>query len=86
MSHGPLELDELASIISRSAGISVTGGELAGRPEATFTELEVDSLALLGIVGELERRFGVSLSPYAEKCPSPQELRDFVNSQITSGV
>ncbi len=86
MSDGPLTFDELASIITERAGIPVDGEELASDPAQSFADLNVDSLGLLGIVAELERRYGIPLGPEAEQCASPHELLNFVNAQITSGV
>ncbi|KWW98073.1 acyl carrier protein [Carbonactinospora thermoautotrophica] len=86
MSNGPLTFEELASVINSCAGVPVSGEELAGDPLRSFADLNVDSLGLLGIVAELERRYGIPLGTEAEQCASPHELLNFVNAQITSGV
>ncbi|MGM1059875.1 phosphopantetheine-binding protein [Saccharothrix sp. Mg75] len=49
---------DLAALISRCTGVAVTGDQLTdGR--ATFADLGVDSLGLMGVLAELKRHHGL---------------------------
>ena len=80
LTHG-----ELVLLIKTRAGITVDP-EAIGHPDATFDEFGVDSLALLGIVGELENRFGTAIAPGTEMSKTPQEFLDAVNTSVKSGA
>ena len=81
-----LTYDELAALLKSSAGVTVDASALAGRPEVPFTDYGLDSLGLLGIVGELENRYGASLPPDSERCRTPREFLNLVNSTLTAGA
>ncbi|WP_431681862.1 acyl carrier protein [Kitasatospora sp. KL5] len=84
MTHA-LTHDELAALIKGRAGISVDPVDLE-RPGATFEEFGVDSLALLGIVGELENKYALPITPGAEMSKTPQDFLDAVNASATTGA
>ena len=44
------------------------------------------TLALLGIVGELENRYSRPLPPDAERCKTPREFLDLVNDTLKAGA
>ncbi|MGR4879979.1 acyl carrier protein [Streptomyces sp. LARHCF249] len=77
-----LTMDELAALMHKGAGVTVDPADMAARPDADFEEWGLDSLGLLGIVGELENRSGRPLPPDADKCKSPREFLDLVNSAL----
>ncbi|OEJ21707.1 curamycin polyketide synthase [Streptomyces agglomeratus] len=77
---------ELAALMKSGAGITVDPLELAKRPDARFDEYGLDSLGLLGIVGELENRHGRPLPPEADQCKTPQQFLDLVNDSLMSGA
>ncbi|GAA2146527.1 hypothetical protein GCM10009760_36410 [Kitasatospora kazusensis] len=77
--------DDLALLIKTRAGITVEPGAI-GHPDATFDEFGVDSLALLGIVGELENRYGTPIAPGTEMAKTPQEFLDAVNTSVKTGA
>jgi minimal PKS acyl carrier protein len=81
-----LTLEELSTLMKKSAGVTVDPKVMAGRPNARFDEFGLDSLGLLGIVGELENRHGRSLPPDADKCKSPREFLDLVNNTLMTGA
>jgi minimal PKS acyl carrier protein len=81
-----LTFTELASLMKTSAGLTVDPAEMERRPEARFAEFGLDSLGLLGIVGELENRHGTPLPPDADQCKSPHAFVDLVNSSLTTGA
>lgn len=81
-----LTMDELAALMHKGAGVTVDPAAMAARPDADFEEWGLDSLGLLGIVGELENRNGRPMPPDAEKCKSPREFLDLVNSTLVSGA
>ncbi|MYT33954.1 MULTISPECIES: acyl carrier protein [unclassified Streptomyces] len=79
-----LTLDELATLMKSAAGLTVDPKEMADRPEATFAEYGLDSLGLLGIVGELENRYGRTLPPDAERARTPRDFLDLVNTDTVT--
>ncbi|MFG3253167.1 acyl carrier protein [Streptomyces sp. NPDC048172] len=79
-SEKPLTYEMLAEVIKTSAGVPLDPAGLEA-PEARFKDLGVDSLGLLGIVAELERRCGVTLGQDAEQAPSPHELVGIVRAE-----
>ncbi|MFF4580485.1 acyl carrier protein [Streptomyces sp. NPDC001389] len=80
-----LTMEELATLM-KSAGITVDPAELTSRPDARFDDYGLDSLGLLGIVGELENRRGRSLPTDADRCKSPREFVDLVNNSLMTGA
>ncbi|MFC8246612.1 acyl carrier protein [Streptomyces chartreusis] len=77
---------DLAALMKKGAGVSVDPGELESRADAPFGEFGLDSLGLLGIVGELENRHGRALPTDAERCKSPRAFLDLVNGALTTGA
>ncbi|GGX65406.1 acyl carrier protein [Streptomyces fructofermentans] len=77
---------ELATLMKQSAGVTVDPRELEQAPETPFASFGLDSLGLLGIVGELENRYSRPLPPDAERCKSPREFLDLVNSTLKAGA
>ncbi|MFF4319070.1 acyl carrier protein [Streptomyces sp. NPDC001568] len=80
-----LTMEELAALM-KTAGITVDPSEMANRPESRFDEYGLDSLGLLGIVGELENRRGRALPTDADRCKSPHEFLDLVNNSLMTGA
>ncbi|MEU4727621.1 MULTISPECIES: acyl carrier protein [unclassified Streptomyces] len=80
-----LTLEELA-VLMKTAGITVDPTELAQRPDRAFDEYGLDSLGLLGIVGELERAHGRALPADADRCKTPAEFLDLVNDSLMTGA
>ncbi|MFF1957512.1 acyl carrier protein [Streptomyces sp. NPDC058220] len=81
-----LTFEELATLMKKSAGLTVDPNEMERRPEARFDDFGLDSLGLLGIVGELENRHGLPLPPDADQCKSPHEFLDLVNNALLTGA
>lgn len=79
-------VDELAVLMKKAAGITVDPQELKQAAGSPFDYFGLDSLGLLGIVGELENRYGLSLPPDSERCKSPREFLDLVNSTLKAGA
>ncbi|MET9323488.1 acyl carrier protein [Streptomyces sp. NPDC003038] len=80
-----LTMEELAALM-KSAGITVDPAEMANRPESAFDDYGLDSLGLLGIVGELENRRGRALPADADRCKTPREFLDLVNNSLMTGA
>ncbi|MFE6869410.1 acyl carrier protein [Kitasatospora sp. NPDC057692] len=78
-----LSYPELAALIQARAGVVIDPGALE-RPGAAFDEFGVDSLGLLGVVGELENRHGVKVTNGAESAKTPAEFLDLVNAAVTA--
>ncbi|MET8246014.1 acyl carrier protein [Streptomyces sp. NPDC005202] len=81
-----ITVEELAELMKKAAGITVSPQELQDRPDVGFDELSIDSLGLLGIVGELENRHGTPMPPDAERCKTPRQFLDLVNSTLLAGA
>ncbi|MFJ8435509.1 acyl carrier protein [Kitasatospora sp. NPDC094019] len=78
-----LNYPQLAELIRARAGVEIDPVELE-RPGADFDEFGVDSLGLLGVVGELENRHGVKVTNGAESARTPAEFLALVNSAVTA--
>ncbi|MFE0173500.1 acyl carrier protein [Streptomyces sp. NPDC059002] len=76
-----LTYETLAALVQQCAGVTLRPAELE-EPDAVFKDLGVDSLGTLGIVAELENRYGVQLGKDAEEATAPGELLDIVNRRI----
>lgn len=81
-----ITVEELSELMKRTAGVAVSPKELAERPDTAFEELGIDSLGLLGIVGELENRHGIPMPPDAEHCKTPRKFLDLVNGTLLAGA
>ncbi|MCL8017480.1 acyl carrier protein [Streptomyces sp. AS02] len=79
-------VEELATLMKKGAGVTVDPRDLESRANAPFAEFGLDSLGLLGIVGELENRYGRALPTDAERCKSPRDFLDLVNGALTTGA
>lgn len=82
MSQQPPTYQELAAMIKSCAGVTVDADTMSRQPALTFEELEVDSLAVLGLVAALENRYGIRLGAEAEQSRRPQQLRELVENAI----
>ncbi|MER7483586.1 acyl carrier protein [Streptomyces sp. NPDC126510] len=80
-----ITVEELAELMKKCTGVTVTPEEL-GREDTHFESLGVDSLGLLGIVGELENRYGTPMPTDAERSKSPRQFLDLVNSALLTGA
>ncbi|GHF70942.1 acyl carrier protein [Streptomyces thermodiastaticus] len=81
-----ITVEELSELMKRTAGVTVSPEELAERTDTAFEEFGIDSLGLLGIVGELENRHGTQMPPDAEHCKTPRKFLDLVNSTLLAGA
>ncbi|KOG30757.1 acyl carrier protein [Streptomyces resistomycificus] len=81
-----ITVEELAELMKKAAGVTVSPEELRRRDDVGFDALGIDSLGLLGIVGELENRYGTPMPPDAEKSKSPRQFLDLVNSALLAGA
>jgi len=78
---------ELAALMEKRAGLTVDPLQLELRSTAPFADFGLDSLGLLGIVGELENRYGTPMPPDAERCKTPKQFLDQVNGALmTAGA
>ncbi|MER5193638.1 acyl carrier protein [Streptomyces sp. NPDC002755] len=80
-----ITVEELAELMKKSAGVTVAP-EVLRSDDTGFDRLGVDSLGLLGIVGELENRYGTPMPPDAERSKSPRQFLDLVNSALLTGA
>lgn len=81
-----ITVEELAALMKKAAGVTVPPNELEQQADTGFDVLGVDSLGLLGIVGELENRHGTPMPPDAERCKTPRQFLDLVNSTLMAGA
>ncbi|MEV0634511.1 acyl carrier protein [Streptomyces sp. NPDC050619] len=81
-----ITVEELAELMKKAAGVTVAPEELEERYDSGFDALGVDSLGLLGIVGELENRYGTPMPPDAERCKTPRQFLGLVNGALPAGA
>ncbi|MFD4573965.1 acyl carrier protein [Streptomyces sp. NPDC058417] len=81
-----ITVEELSELMRKSVGVTVAPADLERDPGVAFETLGVDSLGLLGIVGELENRYDTPMPPDAERSRSPREFLDLVNSALLAGA
>ncbi|MEU5040673.1 acyl carrier protein [Streptomyces griseorubiginosus] len=81
-----ITVEELAGLMKKAAGITVAPEDLQQLSDSGFDSFGLDSLGLLGIVGELENRYGTPMPPDAEKCKTPRQFLDLVNSALLAGA
>ncbi|MGW1199818.1 acyl carrier protein [Streptomyces sp. NPDC002536] len=79
-----LTYEQLAVIVRACTGVQLDAAGLDD-PGLELKALGVDSLGLLGVVAELERRYPVLLGREAEQAASPRALHDLVNAQLARG-
>ncbi|WP_035840555.1 acyl carrier protein [Kitasatospora azatica] len=84
--NGPVTIEELALLMKSRAGLTVDPEQLAARPDDPFELYNLDSLGLLGIVSELENRYGRSIDNEPERCKTPTEFLTQVNEQLNAGA
>ncbi|MEU9166736.1 acyl carrier protein [Streptomyces sp. NPDC048420] len=81
-----ITVEELSELMKKAAGVAVAPEKLQQGYDSGFDTFGIDSLALLGIVGELENRYGASMPPDAEKSKTPRLFLDLVNSALMAGA
>ncbi|MET7481206.1 acyl carrier protein [Streptomyces sp. NPDC005648] len=81
-----ITVEELAELMKKAAGVTVAPEQLQQKYDSGFDTLGVDSLGLLGIVGELENRYGTPMPPDAERSKTPRIFLDQVNSALMAGA
>ncbi|MBN0043447.1 acyl carrier protein [Streptomyces actuosus] len=81
-----ITVEELSELMKKAAGVTVAPEELQQHYDTGFDVLGIDSLGLLGVVGELEKRYGTPLPPDAERCRTPRQFLDLVNGSAVAGA
>ncbi|WP_199239318.1 acyl carrier protein [Streptomyces sp. ICBB 8177] len=83
--NSQLTYEELSGLMKSSAGVRVEQAALERDPETPFAEYGLDSLGLLGIIGELENRRGTSIAGDVDGCKTPHAFVEAVNASLTKG-
>ncbi|GAB2864535.1 acyl carrier protein [Streptomyces deserti] len=78
--------EDLAALMKRTAGVYVDPLDLEKRADEGFDTFGLDSLGLLGIVAELEKRHGIGLPEQVERCKTPAAFLATVNDALATGV
>lgn len=81
-----ITVEELAELMKKAAGVTLDPKELERSYDSGFDALGIDSLGLLGIVGELENRYGAPMPPDAERSRTPRQFLELVNSALPAGA
>lgn len=81
-----ITVNELAELMKKAAGVTVSPQQLEQQYDSGFDVLGIDSLGLLGIVGELENRHGTPMPPDAERCRTPRQFLDLINGTLMAGA
>lgn len=80
-----ISYEELANLIRTRTGVQVSTDELA-HPDCTFSDLGMDSVGVLGVLADLENRYGVSLDGSDLTGSSIPEFLTAVNSTVKAGA
>ncbi len=83
MSDRYISLYALGKVVQRKTGIAVDTAALATAP-ATVSELGIDSLGWLGVVGELENEYALALDDAGQITTLP-EMVAYVNRMLAGG-
>jgi aromatase len=70
--------------VNTCAGVRVAPASLTDQG-VTFQDLQIDSLAVIGIVAEIERRYETKLGADTESAKTPSELIALINAQVRAG-
>ncbi|KUJ70850.1 curamycin polyketide synthase [Streptomyces albus subsp. albus] len=81
-----LTYEELTSLMKSCTGITVDPQRLRADPQAPLADIGLDSLGLLAIVSELEKRHGVQIDSGPETCKTPGDFLEAVNASLTVGA
>jgi aromatase len=81
MSRNELTPEALSELVTRCTGVTVTGALLRDRPGASFADLGIDSLGVLGVITACERASGVREIELGD-CPTPAALLAAVNAKL----
>ncbi|MBR7837604.1 acyl carrier protein [Actinospica durhamensis] len=84
--NGPMTYEDLASLMKSRAGTPVEPADLASRSASPFGDFGLDSLGLLGVISELENRYGCSIDGEPEAHKSPGALLALVNDRVSAGA
>ncbi|KDN80863.1 acyl carrier protein [Kitasatospora cheerisanensis] len=80
-----ISYEELATLIKTRAGVQVSVDQLAD-PGCMFLDLGVDSLGVLGVLADLENRYGVSIDSSDLLGRPVAEFLKTVNSTVKAGA
>jgi act minimal PKS acyl carrier protein len=82
-----ITLDDLRTILNSSAGVDESVDLSGDISYQNFTDLGYDSLALLEVVSQVEKRYGVSIpDDLIADLETPHALLQEVNSRIAGRV
>jgi minimal PKS acyl carrier protein len=81
-----ITVEELSGLMKKAAGVTVAPADLEQQADVGFDALGIDSLGLLGIVGELENRHDTPMPPDAERCKTPRQFLDLINNTLMAGA
>ncbi|WP_078910406.1 acyl carrier protein [Streptomyces sp. NRRL S-87] len=81
-----LTVQQLAALMKNAAGVAVDPEALETAADSGFDTFGLDSLGLLGIISDLENNHGTAMPPEAERCRTPREFIDLVNSTLAAGA
>ena len=79
-------IDDLAELMKRTAGVSVDPLILEEESGSGWDTFGLDSLGLLGIVAELEKRHGMGLPEQMERCKTPADFLAVVTGVLMTGA
>ncbi|HUD39147.1 MAG TPA: acyl carrier protein [Streptosporangiaceae bacterium] len=79
--------DDLTAIMRGCAGMDQSGGFNGAELHVSYSDLGYDSLAVLEIQAEIQRRFGIPVGDDAmDAMPTPAATVSYVNTLLRAGV
>jgi aromatase len=69
---------ELSEMVKTVTGVEIDAAQIQQNPAATFEDLGVDSLGLLGVFSAVERQYGVQIHADTEDCKTFADLEAII--------
>jgi aromatase len=77
---------DLIGMIKTAAGVEIDARQMQQNPQATFTDLGVDSLGLFGVFAAIEKKYGLEINADVDDCRTLADLEAIVGLETDPGA
>ena len=77
---------DLSEMVKTIAGVEIDAGQMQPDPGATFEDLGVDSLGLLGVFAAIEHRYGIEIHADIDDCRTLADLEAIIRQAAGPGA